>query len=312
MVASLRTIARALLLALAAAPLADARRVLSVSHGSVAANGTRSHDGNDTATQKCNGTKCLGGVMKYFSGATGDCAFHDLDNWKPPTDSKCSIYVYRCSTTSKGQLDNHNVGDVGWALSSECHSYGDLLHIYKIYVARSWMYQQPCWDGGVLGWCKGGYTQCNHNVCGCGMSGNDCGEDPGRNKKDANHFGWRKVPDALHPNIPALGWDLSTCPCHHFSLPKRAEGRVDDERTKEFIAEKQYEDRSIDAKFQWRRSGGIKVVKVEDCIKKHVLTAGSTLEEKLKAFQSAVLEGGLADGDCEDVTHHGPKRRHTT
>jgi len=302
MAASPRTVARALLLALAAAPTTDAaRRILSVTHGSRSDNDTAAHGSNDT--------KFFGGIRKYFSGVTGDCAFHGLDNWAPPTDSKCSIYVYRCSTTSKGQLDNHNVGDAGWALSGECHSFGDLLHIYKIEMARSWMYEQPCWDDGILNLCAGGYTMCNKNVCGCGMSGEECGEDPVRNKKDANNVGWRKVPDTLNPNIPALGWDLSTCPCHHYSLPKRAEGRVDDEKTKEFIAEEHYKDRSIDAMFQWRRVGGVKVVKVEDCLKKHVLTAGS-LEEKLAAFESAVLKGGLADGDCKDVTHSSHSHHH--
>mmetsp|Transcript_71174 Transcript_71174/g.159294 ORF Transcript_71174/g.159294 Transcript_71174/m.159294 type:complete len:295 (-) Transcript_71174:76-960(-) len=276
--------------------MCNGRRILAVrSHGGDSALA----DDMDNLTSS-NASNPIHQFMPYLPHPVldGNCTIHDVDNWSPPTDDTCHVYAYRCSDSTKGELSNHNFGDVGWALSGNCHMYGKYLHIIKIEFARIWMFEQPCWDDGVLNLCNGGYTMCNRgpwgSVCGCGIKGDKCGPDPDKHKMSANNFGWRRVPDWLFRNSPYQ--DLSTCPCNHFSLPHRAKGRVDGPRTKQFLDEQGYDDRSRDAYFQWDSVGHPHVVDIERCLGRHVLRDGWTTEEKVAAFKTAVLD--RKEHDC--------------
>jgi len=227
-------------------------------------------------------------VMKLLRQS---CGRFSADNWKAPTSDKCSVLMFRCTPNKNEEVaSNHNYGDLSWGLSTECRSYGKYLKIYYVEFARAWLSYDIPYDGGHI-YGRASFSQCNGGpngfVCGCGMHGTSCGTNPKKTRKDANHFGWRIVPDITH-------WsafhNYDTCPCVQYALPKRAEGEVDAKKTKEFIKGSGLSDRSNDAYYQWKQVGKPRTVEFAKCIDKYVKKGTGSIEEIVANFQSAVLD----------------------
>merc|ERR1719433_1648762 len=94
----------------------------------------------------------------------GECATYAVDNYAPPADGKCFVRLYKCAEKAEYfSIKNANLGDITWALTEKCRSYGNYLHVWKVEVAQASM---------IHGEHK--YQQCNRNadyglLCGCGL-----------------------------------------------------------------------------------------------------------------------------------------------
>mmetsp|Transcript_9882 Transcript_9882/g.30707 ORF Transcript_9882/g.30707 Transcript_9882/m.30707 type:complete len:301 (+) Transcript_9882:37-939(+) len=239
---------------------------------------------------------------------SGECAVHDVDNYKPADGEKCYVYMYGCSGRKKpmGPAE-HNTGDVAWALTHEgsassCRHYGKYLHIWQVEVAKAAMwknhYEQcnffECSKlekrlGAKIRGCRGGLS-----LCGCGLLGDECGSPPDP-QMVANNFGWR---------IRNFAYGIS----YQFSLPSRAMGPVDAARAYDFAVRRPWAskppDRSEDATFQFNTSAEMplsRVVNIDKCLKKHVWKKGQTEEEAVAAFQRHVL-GEVPSKGCAAKT----------
>mmetsp|Transcript_115615 Transcript_115615/g.361637 ORF Transcript_115615/g.361637 Transcript_115615/m.361637 type:complete len:298 (-) Transcript_115615:150-1043(-) len=236
---------------------------------------------------------------------SGECAVHDVDNYKPADGEKCYVYMYGCSGRKKpmGPAE-HNTGDVAWALTHEgsassCRHYGKYLHIWQVEVAKAAMWRNHYEQCNYLKCkqvkklklqgCRGGLS-----VCGCGLEGERCG-GPQQPQLPANNFGWR---------IRNFAYGIS----YQFSLPSRAMGPVDAARAYDFAVRRPWAskppDRSEDAAFQFNTSAEMplsRVVNIDKCLKKHVWKKGQTEEEAVAAFQRHVL-GEVPSKGCAAKT----------
>jgi len=224
----------------------------------------------------------------------GGCALHDVDNFSPPAEGVCHVRFYKCSEFKWAfPIRNSNVGDVAWALSKKCASYGEYLHVWKVKIAHESM---------VKG--EHRYKQCNRHpdygiLCGCGLH-------PERDEELQKHCP-PPEPWKWGPTVP--GWrnkkyELGLV--YQFSLPYRAEGEVDNEKAKDYFKHKGYKKNKPtdpEANFQWQEVEHERTISINNCLKKHVLTEHEcSAEETIERFRAAVLEG-TAEG-CEDVTKH--------
>eukprot|EP00929_Paragymnodinium_shiwhaense_P054876 TRINITY_DN27508_c0_g1_i1.p1 TRINITY_DN27508_c0_g1~~TRINITY_DN27508_c0_g1_i1.p1 ORF type:complete len:410 (-),score=75.50 TRINITY_DN27508_c0_g1_i1:78-1199(-) len=246
----------------------------------------------------------------------GGCSNFAEDQFRAPDEDTCYIYMYRCADhKALGGADDHNLGDVAWALTPMCRQYGKYLGIYKIAVARPLMDHQTCSEGGLPEEvpsppaCRGGYEMCNHQICGCGLKSDTCGEDPKKYHKAANNFGWRQYPDRLQmSNMYAGGLPPALflrCPCYQYSVPETAKGHhgVDAAKTLAFIQQQGWVDRATKANFQWTEEGHVKWVSIEDCIAKHIDNWNATTESIVMNFKAKVLDADGSIPECVPQRH---------
>jgi len=243
---------------------------------------------------------------------SGDCAVHDVDNYRPSDGEKCYIYMYMCSDTEESStVKDHNAGDIAWGLThtgkaSSCFHYGKYLHIFKVEVALASMYQAASKKhqyysqcnfftcealakrlGNPVKHCEGGMP-----LCGCGLQGNKCGNPPDRKTRTANNFGWR---------TRSFEFGLT----YQFALPRRAMGEINASRAYDFASRRAWApaegDASEDAPYQWRPTPGAeksRVVDIEKCFGNHVWRENQTVQEAIDAFRQRVLVA-KPKGDCK-------------
>jgi len=237
--------------------------------------------------------------------ASGDCAVHDVDNYRPSDGERCFIYMYMCSNTEESfKVTDHNAGDIAWGLthtgkSSSCFHYGKYLHIFKVEVALASMYRNH-------------YAQCNYfsceqlekhlgkpvrkcefgmPLCGCGLKGDQCGNPPDK-QRIANNFGWR---------THSFEFGLT----YQFALPKRAMGAINASNAYDFAQRRAWAategNVSEDAPYQWRPTPGAeksRVIDIEKCLGNHVWQNSQTVKEVINAFRQKVLVA-KPRGDCK-------------
>mmetsp|Transcript_111053 Transcript_111053/g.344421 ORF Transcript_111053/g.344421 Transcript_111053/m.344421 type:complete len:268 (+) Transcript_111053:32-835(+) len=222
----------------------------------------------------------------------GSCAVHSFDNYKPPSSTVCYVRLYKCADESERfSIKDSNTGDIAWALASKCHKYGKYLHIWRVEVAQSAMK-----DG------RGKYKQCNRSakwgkLCGCGLTVDD-------EQKLAKQC---PPPDPAAWGPTAFGWrtkSFETGTVYQFSTPHRAMGDIDEAQAEKFVQSKGHRKHSpsdTDAPFQWRQAKKERVIDINACLKKHVLTGSGGLDEMIERFRTAVFRKKAVAPGCEDI-----------
>lgn len=243
-------------------------------------------------------------------GPKNPCAqFPEADMYKNGSaDGICYIRMYKCSDIrSLPSMESQNTGDILWALTEACFSYGKYLHIYNVKVATPMMLTGP-----------DEYSKCNDGpfgrFCGCGIHGTTCGRDADTHKKSANIFG--KRPNTAAYYMKKFNLEASSCPCYQFALPVRAMGKPDPVKSKKLREQVDSKSLSLEteAPWQWELDSYYAAIDMKKCIDKHVWTkvtrgVAGNRAAAVKAFKAAVYDS-KASG-CEDVRkevtpHPGP------
>eukprot|EP00929_Paragymnodinium_shiwhaense_P001099 TRINITY_DN101316_c0_g1_i1.p1 TRINITY_DN101316_c0_g1~~TRINITY_DN101316_c0_g1_i1.p1 ORF type:complete len:287 (+),score=63.86 TRINITY_DN101316_c0_g1_i1:87-947(+) len=242
--------------------LADAVRSAQVSQGAVL-------DADDPAN------------VSSSEPGQGGCAKFDVDNYKAPDSDACHLFMYVCSDKEHSMnVADRNAGDISWALTRDCQTYGKYLHVLKIDVARASV--APGLDARGRGQFE--YKQCNWGVCGCPPPRDQCMEKQAQGLVTSNTLGWRSVKHIRRSR--------ESCPCYQYSLPSRAassERYVDNEQTAKFLEEGGYRHKDQEAPFQWKSKGTFRIVPIKDCFSKYIWREDATTEEMVAALEKHVL-----------------------